>query len=112
MTIITIAIKNRIQLIQIGDSTHSHDQEITPHNFSTINTIASSPAKPIPPLPAVVVVLLPSIIFLSGCSAQSFLGYLLIIFLHLCPTPMIICPTRPTMVKFTLIFKVGLIYIT
>ena len=25
---------------------------------------------------------------------------------------MVICPTRPTMVKFTLVFKVGLIYVT
>lgn len=36
-------------LIQIGDSTHHHDQAITFVNLSTMNTIVSSPTKPIPP---------------------------------------------------------------
>ena len=38
------------KLIQIGENTQSQDQEITLHNFNTINTIVRSPQKPIPPL--------------------------------------------------------------
>lgn len=61
------AIANRInanpKLIQIGDSTHSHDQEITPHSFNTIKTIVSKPANPIPPLLLVVIVSLFFIFF-------------------------------------------------
>ena len=36
-------------LIQIGESTHHHDQPILPMSFSTMNTIVSSPTKPMPP---------------------------------------------------------------
>ena len=32
--------------IQMGDNTHTHDQLITPVNFSTINTRVSSPGNP------------------------------------------------------------------
>lgn len=33
---------------QSGDVIHHHDQEITPVNFSVINTIPNRPKKPIP----------------------------------------------------------------
>jgi len=36
-------------LIQMGASTHHHDQSILPSSLSTTNTIVSSPTKPMPP---------------------------------------------------------------
>lgn len=48
--ITTITIQNRIE-IHIGDNTHNHDHVATtvvPVNFNTMNTIVSSPAKPMP----------------------------------------------------------------
>src|SRR6185503_16601258 len=39
-------------VIQIGASTHHHDQLITPHNLSVMKTMVSRPVNPIPPLPA------------------------------------------------------------
>jgi len=41
--------KPRAKLIQRGESTHNHDQEITPVSLSTIKAIVRSPANPIPP---------------------------------------------------------------
>ena len=44
------AIQNRIE-IHIGDNTHNHDHVATtvvPVNFNTMNTIVSSPTKPMP----------------------------------------------------------------
>ena len=38
----------RIMEIQIGDRTHNQDQAITPHSFSTMKTMVSSPVKPMP----------------------------------------------------------------
>jgi hypothetical protein len=35
--------------IQIGASTHNHDQLITPQSLRVMNTIASNPPKPMPP---------------------------------------------------------------
>jgi hypothetical protein len=35
--------------IQIGESTHHHDQDILPINFSVMKTIVRSPTNPIPP---------------------------------------------------------------
>jgi hypothetical protein len=43
-------IQNRIE-IHIGDNTHNHDHvaiTVTPTNFNTMNTIVSSPTKPMP----------------------------------------------------------------
>jgi hypothetical protein len=38
----------RDALIQIGESTHHHDQAILPSSLSTMNAIVSSPTKPMP----------------------------------------------------------------
>jgi hypothetical protein len=35
--------------IQSGDSTHHHDQSMTPESFRAMKTIVSRPMKPIPP---------------------------------------------------------------
>jgi len=35
--------------IQIGEITINHDQDITPVNFKTTNTIVKSPMNPMPP---------------------------------------------------------------
>lgn len=37
-----------IALIQMGESTHHHDQAITSHNLSTTNAIVRSPTTPTP----------------------------------------------------------------
>jgi hypothetical protein len=43
-------IKTKIErLIQMGDSTHHHDQLITLVSFSPMNRIVSAPVKLIPP---------------------------------------------------------------
>lgn len=49
---ITKRVIQNMAEIHIGDSTHNHDHvatTVTPINFSTINTIVSSPMNPIPP---------------------------------------------------------------
>jgi len=40
----------RIRLIQIGESTHHHDQSITSVSFKMMNTMVRRPVKPMPPL--------------------------------------------------------------
>lgn len=47
MNIINRAIRNIATLIQIGDSTHHHDQLITPVNFRTTNTTVNTSEIPI-----------------------------------------------------------------
>ena len=53
--------------IQMGASTHHHDQEMIPPSFNPMNRIASRPRKPMPPFE---VVLLPILI----CMASVYLA--------------------------------------
>jgi hypothetical protein len=41
--------KMKIQLIQIGERTHHHDQVIYPVNFKVMKTIVNRPIKLMPP---------------------------------------------------------------
>lgn len=51
-----------------GAVIHHHDQAITLHNFKTINTIASIPKKPMPPLEFVLLITSNLNVFVSGSS--------------------------------------------
>ena len=49
MNIIIATITTKAKDIIIGESTQNHVQSITPTSLNTINTVARTPIKPIPP---------------------------------------------------------------